>query len=97
MAKTDKKDDKKKVKRPSRLKRLIQSKNNQQRNRSFAAKTKTAMKKLESAASTQAEDVAALLSEVYSLLDKAVKKGMLKINKASRDKAKATRIAQKSS
>lgn len=94
MAKTDKKDDKKKVKRPSRLKRLIQSENNRERNRSFAAKTRTAMKKLESAVVSKA-NVSEQLNEVYSLLDKAVKKGMLKINKASRDKAKASRIAAK--
>jgi small subunit ribosomal protein S20 len=95
MAKTDKKDDKKKVKRPSRLKRLMQSVNNRDRNRSFAAKTKTAMKKLESAVVSNA-NVSEQLNEVYSLLDKAVKKGMLKINKASRDKARASRLAAKS-
>lgn len=95
MAKTDKKDAKK-TKVPSRLKRLIQSENNRERNRSFAAKTRTAMKKLETSASTGSEDaVKELLNEVYSLLDKAVKKGMLKINKASRDKARASRIATK--
>ncbi len=96
MAKNDKKDDKK-VKRPSRLKRLIQSQNNKERNRSYAAKTKTAMKKLEAIVSSGTAGEATLqLNEVYSLLDKAVKKGMLKINKASRDKARASKLLAKS-
>ena len=96
MAKTDKKDQKK-VKRPSRLKRLDQSVENRDRNRAYAAKTRTAMRKLETSVSNGSEsNIQELLSEVYSLLDKAVKKGMLKINKASRDKARASRLAAKS-
>ena len=96
MAKTDKKDQKK-VKRSSRLKRLDQSIENRDRNRAYAAKTRTAMKKLETSVTSGNEsNIQELLSDVYSLLDKAVKKGMLKINKASRDKAKASRIAAKS-
>ena len=96
MAKNDKKDDKK-VKRPSRLKRLIQSQNNRDRNRAYAAKTRTAMRKLETIVSSGAAgNVTEQLNEVYSILDKAVKKGMLKINKASRDKARASRLAAKS-
>jgi small subunit ribosomal protein S20 len=95
MAKTDKKNDKK-VKKPSRLKRLIQSQNNRERNKAYAQKTKTAIKKLETAVAQGSKETAEEhLKAVYSVLDKAVKKGMLKINKAGRDKARASRIASK--
>jgi small subunit ribosomal protein S20 len=90
----DKKAPPKKVKRPSALKRFEQSEVNKERNRSFTAKAKTAMKKLETMVSgSEKQAVSDQLSAVYSLLDKGVKKGMFKANKASRDKARATRVA----
>jgi small subunit ribosomal protein S20 len=96
MAKTEKKKDDKKVKKPSRLKRLLQSQVNRERNKAYAQKTKTAIKKLESAVAEGSKETAQeQLNAVFSVLDKAVKKGMLKLNKASRDKARATRLIAK--
>jgi small subunit ribosomal protein S20 len=90
----DKKDTQKKTKRPSALKRLIQSEKNRDRNRAFKAMSKTAMKKLETMVSASSkQDVETQLNAVYSLLDKGVKKGMFKANKANRDKARAHRVA----
>ena len=84
----------KKVKRSSALKRFEQSEANRERNRSFKATARTAMKKLETMVSgSTKQDVTEQLSAVYSLLDKGVKKGMFKANKAGRDKARATRVA----
>mgnify|MGYP001799341652 CR=1 FL=1 len=65
-------------------------------NRSFKAKTKTALVRLEKSLEEKAEasTKAKHLNALYSLMDKGVKKGIFKKNKAARTKAKyAAKVA----
>lgn len=83
----------KKAKRPSALKRHIQSEKRRVLNKTFRSKVATAIKTLEKAIKT-AEDQGQL-SAVYSLADKGVKKGIFKANKAARIKSRMTKKAAK--
>lgn len=90
----DEKEDKK-TKRPSALKRLIQSEKRRLLNKSFKSKVRTAVRAFEG--SLTARDKASsqvTLKEVYSLMDKGVRKGVYKPNKANRTKARmAAKVA----
>ncbi len=94
----DVKNDKgkgKKVKRPTALKRDDQSLRRNLRNRSFKSKVTTAVRVFEDSVSKK--DTASLktsLNDVYSLMDKGVKKGIFKANKASRVKSRLHARAQ---
>lgn len=79
-------------KRPSALKRNLQSQKRRQRNRSLQASILTAIRGFESSlAQKQApEAVKEKLNLVYSLVDKAVKKGVYKPQKAARTKSRLT-------
>jgi small subunit ribosomal protein S20 len=89
MAKEEK--AKQKVKRPSAIKRDMQHAKRRQRNRTFKASVRTAIRKLEdSLAQGDAADTKEKLNEVYSIMDKGVKHGIFKVNKASRTKARLT-------
>ncbi len=78
------------VKKPSALKRDIQAEKRRLRNRSFRSSVMTAIRGFESALTQKAEPEAikAKLNSVYSLMDKGVKKGVYKANKASRTKSR---------
>lgn len=81
----------KKVKRPTAIKRNEQSEKRRLRNKTFKSSVRTAIRKFED--SLHGEDGTAIkenLSAVYSLMDKGVKHGVYKINKASRTKARLT-------
>lgn len=88
-AKADKKKDEK-TKRPSALKRDMQNEKNRLRNRSFRSSVQTAIRSLESALTQKddAEKVATKLKEIYSIVDKGVKRGVFKPNKAARTKSR---------
>lgn len=75
---------KKKV--PTAQKRIITSKAAHARNRAFKAKVRTAINGFEKASS--AGDATKELATVYSLMDQGVKKGVFKLNKASRVKSR---------
>lgn len=88
--------EKKKEKRPSALKRDLQSEKRRLINRDFKSQVRTAVRNLE-------EDLpkkdATLnkkhLSAIYSLMDKGVKKGVYTANKANRTKARiAAQVAK---
>jgi small subunit ribosomal protein S20 len=85
----EKKEGKKdlKVKRPTAKKREIQNAKRELRNRAFRSKTRTAMRSLENSPEE--------LSLVYSLLDKGVKKGVFKKNKANRLKSRLSKKSLK--
>ena len=89
-------DEKKKsTKRPTALKRKIQSDKRALINKSFKSKVKTSLKSLSThAAEKEKEKAASSLNTLNSLLDKGVKKGIYKQNKADRMKSKATKLAQ---
>jgi small subunit ribosomal protein S20 len=82
---------------PSAKKRDLQSEKNRLRNRAFKSRVRTAVRDLEEALPKgDAANVQTCLNEVYSLMDKGVKTGVFKANKASRTKARmAARAAAK--
>ena len=78
-----------KQRRPTALKRDMQSQKRNLRNRSFKAKVSTAVRSLhETIAKKDPNDTKLKLNDVYSLMDKGVKKGIFKMNKASRVKSR---------
>jgi len=85
----------KKAKRPTALKRYLQSEKRRLRNKNFRSKVSTAVKSLEKA--IQTAESSGKLAEVYSLADKGVKKGIFKPNKAARLKSRMTKRASRTS
>lgn len=83
----------------SAKKRAEIAERNRQRNVQVRSTMRTAIKKVQAqvAESAGADDVKKSLSEVYGLIDKAVTKGVLKKNTASRYKSRLTRLANKQS
>lgn len=82
---------KQKQKRPTALKRDLQSERSRLRNKSFKSSVRTTVRKLEESIAKKDNDtMTTLLSEMYSAMDKGVKKGVYTINKASRTKARFT-------
>lgn len=78
-------------KRPSAEKRVITSKKRALINQSFKSKVRTIMKRFEVALKNGVEDtISSELQNVYSVADKAVKRGIFKPNKAARIKSRAT-------
>lgn len=75
----------------STKKRLRQSKKAQARNRANKTRLKSQLKKTRSLAGTP--EAAKSLPETYSIIDKAVKKGVLHKNAAARHKARLSRLA----
>jgi small subunit ribosomal protein S20 len=80
---------KKKNRRPTAQKRNIQNEKKRLLNKAFKSKVRTAMNCFESAVKAQEKDQISLtLNNVYSLMDKGVKRGLYKDNKAARTKAR---------
>lgn len=81
--------EKGKVKRPTPLKRDEQSEKRRLRNKSFRASVRTAIRHLEEALPKGDQEANKKnLNEIYSLMDKGVKKGVYKQNKANRTKSR---------
>lgn len=81
-----------KVRRPSALKRDMQSEKRRQKNKTYTSTVNSAIKSFQS--SLEQKDAAALkvkLSQVCSLMDKGVKKGIYPKNKANRVKSNLSR------
>ena len=83
-------DTKKATKRPSALKRQIQSEKRRLRNRSQRSAILTAIRKYNSALAEKQpqEELQAKLNAAYSLIDKGVKTSIHKANKAARTKSR---------
>jgi small subunit ribosomal protein S20 len=94
MAKEEKKE--KKIKRPTAQKRDIQNEKRRLRNKMFKSSVRTVIRNLdETLAKGDSELVKEKLNAAYSILDKGVKRGALKLNTASRTKARlAARVAR---
>jgi small subunit ribosomal protein S20 len=85
----------KKQKRPTALKRDLQGLKSKMRNRSFKASIATSIRSFkDSVSKNEKEAVKGKLNEVYSMLDKGVKKGIFKQNKASRVKSQMSTLAK---
>ncbi len=77
----------KKTKRPTAIKRDLQSKKRNLKNRTYKAKVRTAVRAYDESVK-KGEDSKEKLQDIYSLMDKGVKKGIFKANKASRVKSR---------
>lgn len=87
MAKED--ETKKRAKTPTAQKREMQNKKKRLENRQFKSQVRTALRKFEDAVSKNNDGlIKETLSAVYGLMDKGVKKGIYKLNKASRTKSR---------
>lgn len=81
-------------KRPTAEKRMIRNEKRRLINKSFKSTVRTAMRDFEEAVKTGDHSaIQARLSTVYSVMDKSVKRGVYKINKASRTKLRASKRA----
>lgn len=90
MAEAQGKKEEAKQRRPSALKRDLQNERRRLRNRSYRAKVSTAIRSFEqSLAQKEATDaVKSKLDLIFSLMDKGVKTGVYKVQKASRTKSR---------
>jgi small subunit ribosomal protein S20 len=94
----DKKKTEAKSKRPSALKRDLQNEKRRLRNRSYRAKVLTSIRNLETSITQKeaADVVKTKLSDIYSLMDKGVKAGVFKPQKAARTKSRLSARSLKS-
>ena len=79
---------KKAVKTPTAIKREVQNEKGRIRNKAFRSQVSSAIRICKEADSSTVQQS---LSAVYSLMDKGVKKGVFKKNKANRFKSRMTR------
>ena len=86
-----------KARRPTPLKRDMQSEKRRLRNKAFKSSVKTALRHFDESLPKGDEAlIQEQLAAVYSMMDKGVKRGVYKLNKASRTKARlAARAAAK--
>jgi len=83
-----------KQRRPTALKRDMQSERRRLANRAFKAEVSTAIRSLkESAQKGEKTQAKQKLTAVYSPLDKGTKTGIFKANKAARDKSRLAHLA----
>lgn len=84
-------DKKAAKKRPTAEKRELQNKKARLINKSFKSRVRTTMRRFdESCAKKDEAAIKIALNDVYSMLDRAAKRGVFKINKANRSKARAS-------
>lgn len=96
MANEEKSKKEPKVKRPTAIKREIQNEKRYEINRAFKASVRTAIRQYETALEKDMAEAKESLQIVYSVMDKGVKRGLFKVNKASRTKSRLTsRLAAK--
>lgn len=88
----EKKEEKTKVRVPSAKKRDLQAEKRNTRNRVFKSQVNNAIREFKQAVDTKKDSkvVQEQLASVYSLMDKGVKTGIVKQNKASRTKSRLT-------
>lgn len=79
-----------KVKKPSALKRDLQAEKRRVRNKSYRASVLTSIRSLETSLSQKEapEAIKTKLNSIYSLMDKGVKTGVFKPQKAARTKSR---------
>lgn len=89
-AAAEKKTSEGKTRKPSALKRDLQNEKRRLRNRSFRSAVHTSIRGLESSISQKegAEAIKTKLNALYSLMDKGVKRGVFKPQKAARTKSR---------
>lgn len=84
------KEEKKKTKRPTAQKRDLRNNKLRMINKSFKSSTRTIVRAFEEALKTQdKERIQNALNGVFSVMDKGIKQGIYKPNKADRIKSRA--------
>ncbi len=79
----------KKTKRPTAQKRDLQNSKKRLQNKAFKSSVRTAVRNFEGTLTEKdSAKISAALNNVYSLMDKGVKRGIYKVNKAGRTKAR---------
>ena len=82
-----------KKKCPTALKRIKQDEKRNLRNRSFKSSVRTAIRSFEAAFSAKDKDkMQTAINAVYSLMDRGVKHGVYKKNKAARTKQRISKL-----
>jgi small subunit ribosomal protein S20 len=85
----EKEEKKAKVKRPTPLKRDLQNEKRRLRNKAFKSSVRSAIRRFDEAVPKgDVNESNQLLNAVYSIMDKGVKHGIFKQNKANRTKAR---------
>jgi small subunit ribosomal protein S20 len=83
------KQEEKKVKRPTALKRDLQNKKRRLNNKVYKSRVRTAIRAFQdSITKGDQTETTQKLNDVYSILDKCAKKGVFKLNKVSRTKSR---------
>ena len=83
--------DKKKSKRPTAEKRVLQNEKIRLKNKIFKSQVRTAVRVLEEAIQKKEKEPSqTALNEIFSLMDKGVKRAVFKIGKAQRVKSRFT-------
>ena len=88
MAEEEKKEKKLAQKKPNSQKRDMQNVKKRAQGRIVKKEINTATSMYKKGVKEEKTEAKGLLNRVFSLIDKAVKKGVLKRNKAARDKSK---------
>lgn len=78
------------------MKDVKKSRENHARNVSTKSRIKTLTKKTKSAIDSKAENINALMAESFSVIDKAVKRGIIHPNQAARRKSRLAKKVNKS-
>ncbi len=88
--KKDAKDTKKKTKRPTAEKRVLRNEKHRVINKAFKSQARSTIRAFEEAVvAGNPEQIQSQLAQVYSVMDKGVKRGVFKLNQASRTKLRA--------
>lgn len=96
MAQQEGKKAEKKTRRPTALKRDLQSKKRRMNNRIYKSKVRSAIRSFQETLEKGDTQLATeKLNEAYSILDKCAKKGVFKLNKVSRTKSRLAARAAK--
>lgn len=87
---------KKQPRTPQAQKRQIQNEKKRLANRTFKSQVRTAVRRFEEAVTKkETNEIKDALSSVYGLMDKGVKLGIFKLNKAARTKSRMAAKAAK--
>lgn len=85
------KEEKKKVKRPTAQKRELRNEKMRLINKSFKSNVRTTFRAFEEALKGKDQSrIQTALNDIYSAMDRGVKKGLYKHNKAARIKSRLT-------
>lgn len=96
MAKDEEKKEVKKTKRPTAQKRELQNEKRRLANKANRSRIRSEVKSYQKVCSTESQPVIQeSVQKLHSSIDKAAKKGLFSVNKASRMKSRLTKLGVK--